>query len=288
MAARRVSQSEVQAGAERLGLAGLPVCLHASLRSFPALEDGPATLVDGLLACGATVMVATMANESFGVPAPADDRPGRNGIDYAAEDRRTGEVSRPGQRDRYDPSRTEVDRVLGATPAYVAARPDRVRCRLPTGTFSAVGPLAASLIQAEVAADTFGPLRELVLRSGWVLLAGVGLNRMTLLHLAEVEAGRRAFVRWALGPDGRPTRSVGGGCSEGFEHLAVPLASVEFRVRVGESLWRAYPAAETVALAAGAIVEDPSITRCGDPGCLECRDAIAGGPIERPSPRAAG
>ena len=276
-----VSAAQVAAGVQRLGIPGVPVCLHAALRSFPALAEGPATLVNGILDTGATVMMATMANQAFGIPAPPQDRPARNGIDYAAADRLVEKDPWPGESDRYDPTRTEVDTWLGATSAYVAARPDRLRCHLPPGTFSALGPLAGELIGAEVPSDTFGPLRGLALRSGWVLLAGVGLTSMTLLHLAEAEAGRRPFIRWSRGPDDQPMRSLSGGCSNGFERLAEVLGTIERRTRVGESLWRAFPARETVALTAEAIRTDPSITHCDDHTCRECADAIAGGPIDR-------
>ena len=109
---------------------------------------------------------------------------------------------------------------------------------------------------------------------------GVGLTRMTLLHLAEVEAGRRPFVRWALGSDGRPYGVRGGECSEGFESLAPALAAVERRVVVGQTTWRVFPAADALELVSRAIREEPSITRCPDPSCMECTDAIAGGPLE--------
>lgn len=274
-----VTKEEVSAGAKELGLAGVPLCVHSSLRSFPHLVDGPATLVEGLLSTGSTVMVPTMANLSFGIPAPPDDRPARNAIDYPEKDRLAAANPWPGMSDIYDPTRTEVDADLGATAAYVAARPDRIRCRRSPGTFSAVGPLAAELIGRE-APDEYGPLRDLPARGGWVLLAGVGLTRMTLLHLAEIAAGRRPFVHWTRGPDGRPQRSLGGECSEGFEALAPVLRVVERRTIVGQSLWRAYPANEAVLRAAKAIRSDPEITHCGDPGCIECADAIAGGPLD--------
>jgi aminoglycoside 3-N-acetyltransferase len=45
--------------------------------------------------------------------------------------------------------------------------------------------------------DVFGPLRALRERDGWVVLAGVGLTSMTLLHVAEIEAGRKPFIRWS-------------------------------------------------------------------------------------------
>jgi aminoglycoside 3-N-acetyltransferase len=133
----------------------------------------------------------------------------------------------------YDPARTEVSSWPGAFSAQVAARPDRIRCRYASGEFSAVGPIASRLIGAETDADVFGPLRALVEEQGAVVLMGIDLTRMTLLHLAEVEAGRRPFIRWARGRDGRVVRVRVGECSEGFESLAPTLAPVERVRRVG-------------------------------------------------------
>ena len=235
--------------------------------------------MDGLLSTGATVMVAAMAGQAFAVPAPPDDRPARNGIDYGDKDRQAAAAPWPGSSDIYDPTRGEVDDWLGATSAYVASRPDRIRAPR-SGTFCAVGPLARVLIASETADDVFGPLRSLADVGGWILLAGVGLTSMTLLHVAEVDAGRRPFVRWMRGPDGSSMRVGVGGCSAGFERLAPALASVERRVVIGTSTWRAYPVEPVLTLAAQAIRADPGITACDDPSCQECPDAIAGGPID--------
>lgn len=61
-----VTRQQVIEGARNLGIAGQPICcIHVSLRSFPKLEDGAATLIDGLLETGATQLVATMANQAF-------------------------------------------------------------------------------------------------------------------------------------------------------------------------------------------------------------------------------
>lgn len=275
------TEEEIAQAAERVGMAGESLCLHASLRSFPKLARGPATLVDGLLSTGSTVMVATMSGRWFGAPAPPDDRPIRNAIDYVATDQESAPALWRGVTDIYDPSRVEVDAWLGATSAYVASRPDRVRAPR-SGTFSAVGPLASELVSAETDADVFGPLRALRDADGWVVLAGVGLTSVTALHLAEVEAGRRPFIRWMRAPDGTPMRIRVGECSAGFERLAPALAGAELRVSVGASTWRVYRARALLALAVDAIRSDPSITRCDDPDCRECPDAIAGGPIEDP------
>ncbi len=261
-------------------MSGRPVEVHASLRSFGVLEAGPATIVEGVLAAGSTVLAATMAPDLFGIPAPPHDRPPRNGIDYAAQGVSGDGAHAAAPARVYNSTSTEVSAWLGAFSAHVAGRPDRVRCRYASGEFAAVGPHAKRLIDAETHADVFGPLRALVEEDGAVVLMGVGLTRMTLIHLAEVEAGRRPFIRWARGRDGRPVRVRGGECSGGFESLAPTLAPIERQFLVGRSRWRVFPAREAVELAAQAIREDPAITRCPKADCMECADAIAGGPLE--------
>jgi aminoglycoside 3-N-acetyltransferase len=227
-----------------------------------------------------TILVPTMANDAFSIPAPADDRPAQNGIDYDAADALAARSPWPGLSDIYHHTRTETDPGLGATSAYVAARPDRIRCRLPAGSFSALGPLAGPLMAAETEEDVFGPLRALETHQGWVLLIGVTLTRMTVLHLAEVRAGRRPFIRWARGPDGDPVRCRGGECSEGFDNLAPIIDPIGRAAMVGRSLWRAFPASTLLHVAALAIIANPHITHCSDRACIECADAIAGGPLD--------
>jgi aminoglycoside N3'-acetyltransferase len=126
----------------------------------------------------------------------------------------------------------------------------------------------------------FGPLRALVALDGVAVLVGVSLTRLTLLHLAEADAGRRPFIRWALGADGTPMRCRCGECSMGFDNLGPQLEPVERRTTVGASHWRVFSATEVVNRAAAAIREDPAITHCSNPECIECADAIAGGPDE--------
>jgi aminoglycoside 3-N-acetyltransferase len=154
-----------------------------------------------------------------------------------------------------------------------------VRCALPAGTFSAVGPAATVVIEGETPDDVYGPLRKVVELRGSVLLMGVGLNRMTMLHLAELNAGRRPFVHWARGADGEAVRVLGGKCSLGFENLAETLAPCEVRITVGTSRWRLFDAATVVDAAANAIREHSRVTHCGRT-CIECYDAIAGGPLD--------
>jgi hypothetical protein len=89
----------------------------------------------------------------------------------------------------------------------------------------------------------------LVELNGIVVLMGVSLTSLTLLHLAEVEAGRMPFIFWARAPDGTVVRNWGGRCRAGFGALDSELHGLEWTLMVGQSRWRAYDA--SAALAAG-------------------------------------
>jgi hypothetical protein len=90
---------------------------------------------------------------------------------------------------------------------------------------------------------------------------------------------RRPFIRWANGTDGKPFEALLSGCSSGFVKLEPALSHLKRVITVGESLWKVFPAKDLLEEAARVIRAEPEITRCGNPECRECRDAIAGGSI---------
>ena len=271
-----VTAATIRKSVQELGLAGQYLCAHASLRSFGWVDGGAATVVDGLLQEGCTVLVPAFA-DVYRIPPPNNPhlRPARNAYDY---DR----VRAPMPRVKlvYSPDSNEIERAeMGAIPAEVVARPGRSRGNHPLDSFAAIGPLATKLVEGQAPRDVYAPLGALAERGGWVLLMGVGLNRMTLLHLAEMRAGRKLFLRWANGTDGRPMGVESGGCSEGFSRLEPVLAPLAKETLVGASRWRAFPAEATLRAATAAIQSNPAITHCADPVCRRCADAIAGGPV---------
>jgi hypothetical protein len=211
---------------------------------------------------------------SVATPPPPALRPRRNGFDYTRV-----QPPRGGAEKVYTAGSQEIDPYLGAFPGAVLRRAERVRGNHPLNSFTALGPMADRLIEGQAPLDVHSPLEALAASGGVVLLIGVGLDTMTLLHLAERKAGRTLFRRWAKGLDGSPMMVEVGGCSRGFPRLWPSLASLETRLYVGASSWRIFPAAETLQAAAEAIRETPSITSCNDPRCERCADAVAGGPI---------
>lgn len=63
--------AELAAVIAKLELSGQVVVAHVALRSFKRVDGGPATLVDAFLSAGCTLVMPTMANDTFAIPAPA-------------------------------------------------------------------------------------------------------------------------------------------------------------------------------------------------------------------------
>jgi aminoglycoside N3'-acetyltransferase len=269
-----VPGAAIRRAVRALALSGRPVCVHASLRSFGWVEGGARAVVDALLAEGCTVLVPAFAS-AFRVPPPAGRWLAQNA--WSPDAGVPGAAAATGR--GYTPDTPEIDRDLGAIPAAVVATPGRRRGAHPSDSFAAVGPLADALIRGQRPLDNYAPLRALAERDGAVVLMGVGLRKLTLLHLAEQRAGRRAFRRWALGGDGRPVEVAVGSCSKGFPRLEPVLRPLGREAAVGRSRWRVFPAAATLDAAARAIRRDPSITHCGRADCQRCNDAELGGPL---------
>src|SRR5256885_3985478 len=124
-----VGVREVEGALRKLGIEKRPIEVHVSVRSFGGLEDGPATIVDGVLAAGSTVLAATMAPDLYGIPAPPDDRPAQNGIDYSMQASIAGDSQPKEPIGACDPTRTDVSAWLGALSAQASARTGRLHRR---------------------------------------------------------------------------------------------------------------------------------------------------------------
>ena len=268
-----VTRQDIQRAIRALGLTGRALCLHGSLSSFGHVAGGATTVVRSFLEEGCTVLAPTFSS-AFEVAPPPHLRFERNGWDYGVDP-----PTRPGRDRIYTPGAPDIDRSMGAIPAAVVAWHGRVRGNHPLDSFTAVGPRAAELVSGQTPSDVYAPLTALARAGGFVLLMGVGLERMTLLHLAEKEAGRTLFRRWANGAEGEPVAVEVGGCSEGFGQFEPHLRPVMRTVVVGQSTWKSFSADRALACAAAAVRANPQVTHCGVPTCARCNDALAGGPL---------
>jgi len=262
-----------------LGIQGYPMIVHSSLKSFGWVDGGPRTVIDALLDEGCTVMAPAFDFQSFVAP-PLGFRPKQNAINYDPYPAPQADISIP----VYTPESNAIAEGLGAIPRTLIEYENRIRGRHPLESFAAVGPLARCLIEGQTPIDVFAPFDVLADLDGWVVLMGVGLNRATLIHHAEQKAGRHPFLRWANGLDGKPIEAWLSGCSAGFDNLEKPLSYLKREIKVGESLWKVYPAREMLEQASELIRNEPQITHCSNPNCISCNDAIAGGPnVQRDS-----
>lgn len=231
-------------------------------------------MVGGFLAEGCTVMAPTFS-WSFAVPAPGHLRFPRNASECDAFEEPKLGIGRI-----YTPDTLEIDKAeMGAIPAFIVTMPGRVRGNHPLCSFSAVGPRARELVAGQAPLDVYAPLEALVEVNGWIVLVGVGLEKLTFLHLAEKAAGRNLFRRWANGIDGQVLTVEAGGCSGGFRKFSPSLRHLTVNRKVGKSRWRVFPAQAALQAAVEAIRQDPRITHCGHPQCERCNDAVRGGPI---------
>lgn len=239
------------------------------------MDGGADTVIDSFLGEGCTLLVPTFSWEAHSTLPSADaPRPGRNGTDYGSPHYHS---LVPNAALPFTTKSDEIDLNMGLVAATLVRRPGRLRGNHPLCSFSAVGPLAQHLISGQSGEDVFAPLNRISELDGFAVLAGVGLNRLTALHLAEQLSGRNMFVRWAQVSGGVVAVRVGG-CSDGFERLKDGLARHQLLAEVGVSRWRILPVAKLLQEAVALISANPDITRCHDPSCLRCPDAIRGGP----------
>jgi aminoglycoside 3-N-acetyltransferase len=251
------------------------IMIHSSLRSFgEPVDNGPDGVLDAFLGHGCTVLVPTFSESHFQVIPPPQLRPPRNGVNYTEMSAASEWLSGP----VFTTSCGLIDADMGSLPAAVVRREDALRGLHPLDSFAALGPLADRLIRDQSPVDVYAPIRTLAEADGAVLLMGVGLNRMTALHLAEQSAGRPLFIRWARRSDGSTAMVETGGCSEGFHRLEPYLAGLAATLRVGRSEWRLFPMSELLDAAASVIRQDRTASSCCRPDCRLCRDAELGGP----------
>lgn len=270
-----VTREDISKAIKILGLSQKPICVHSSLRSFGWVEGGAEGIVQCFLDQGCTILVPTFSWIYSEVP-PIELRPMRNGCgDYSwvvTNERKASEI--------YNPECNEIDNQdMGAIPSAILRMRNRKRGNHPLNSFTAIGPLAEKLITKQQPNNVYAPLSTLAELDGEVVLMGVGLKRMTALHLAEQMTGRNMFRRWSKDLSGAPIMVEVGGCSDGFINFESLLSPFEKNLTVGNSNWRVISMNKLLNIAHEAITQNPLITHCGDSSCDRCNDAVLGGPV---------
>ena len=271
-----VTGADLRKGFEALGVSGRNIVLHSSLRSFGGVAGGLDAVVEAVADSVGTVMVPAFNYRSVVAP-PVDDRPERNAYDYSTCDT-TG--ARP------VPFRIEdapIEPRMGAIARAIASLPQTRRSNHPWHSWAACGPIADELVNSHPWESTNLPLETLSTLGGYVVLMGVGLSSCTAVHVGEERAGRRPFIRWAVGEAGAVRRVGVAGCGKGFDRLTPDCSHLFVDTRVGGCLMRAARLDRLIETVAAVIRANPRATVCSDE-CVRCRDGARGGPAP-PTPR---
>jgi aminoglycoside 3-N-acetyltransferase len=174
-----ITMQSISAAVLELGLAGHSLCVHSSLRSFGRVSGGAQAVIEGLLAQNCTVMVPTHSYAQHALPRE----------DASAPDKEI-----------FDPQCNLLDlQNMGVIPATVLSMPGRARGNHALDSFTAVGPRAEELVGGQTYSDVYAPLKELARQNGFIVLMGVGLNKLTALHQAEKMIGRQLNALWVKG-----------------------------------------------------------------------------------------
>lgn len=235
-----------------------PVIAHASLSAFGPVDGGGPALLNALLQVYQSLVMPAFTYKTMVTPllGPPD-----NALDYGVDQNANlmAQIFHP---------EMPVDRLMGVVPELLRRTPGAARSSHPILSFA--GLHAAPVLAAQTLQSPLGPIEALWQRSGWVLLLGVGHDVNTSLHLAELLAGRKGFIRWGLTPQGVVECGGFPGCSDGFDAIAPWAAGITRTVPLGRSRIAALPLQELIPLARARIEADPLALLCDRSYCPRC------------------
>lgn len=242
---------DIVAGLRALGIdAGAKLVFHSSLKSFGFVEGGAEAVIDALLDTvgpEGTVIVPTM---TFGAPFERATSPS----------------------------------LCGAVTEAFRLRPGAIRSDHPTHSVAAIGADSARLLEGH--ADTLpngpaSPLGKLAREGGFVVLAGVGHESNTTIHVAQHLAGLPIFKKYreveVTGPDGvtQTKRVMIPGCSRGFGRLEpyIEARRAQKKALIGDAMVRVLRGSDVVSIGTDTLRRHPCALLCDSRDCGWCADA---------------
>jgi aminoglycoside 3-N-acetyltransferase len=234
------------------------VLIHASVPALVGVSGGAETLTGALLATADVVMTPTFTTKSMIVPPFG---PEENAIQYAASQEDETIV---------EPFHMELpaDPSLGELAEIIRLHPEAQRSTHPLLSFAGVN--AADLLSTQSLADPWAPVKQLADADGDVLLVGADHTTNISIHYAELLAGRRQFLRWAIW-DGKIVEVPHWpGCRKGFQSIASKLEGVVREEAMDGVTLQAIPLRDLINIAKGWIQEDPEALLCQDADCEYC------------------
>lgn len=243
---------------QELGLHKTPVIAHASLKPFGSIQGGAECVLKAMLASFASVIMPTHTYKTKIIP---DVGPPNNGIVYGSG-RDHNKMAQPFHLDM------PADPLMGILPETLRCHPLAVRTVHPILSFA--GVKADYILSTQTLDEPLAPIEALAEQDGWVVLINVDHTVNTSIHYAEKLAGRKQFVRWALGEDRVVECPNYPGDSMGFQAIEEYIQSDTRRVEVGKAFMQAVPLKRMFEVVQRLINKDPLALVCDRTDCERC------------------
>jgi aminoglycoside 3-N-acetyltransferase len=236
-----------------------PILAHISNSTLKEIKGGSESLLAALLTLVDGLMVPTFTYQSMVIPRTG---PMNNALDYIESDTNSAvEVFS---------MNTPCHPSMGDFAEKVRNCSDALRSSHPLLSFSGIG--MDVVLNGQTLSDPWGPIKKLVELEGWVLLAGCDHTRNCILHLAEANAGRKQFIRWALTEEKAVECPQFPGCSKGFNSIHTNVMDIERKIKIGSTIILSYPIQNLVQIAEDRLKKDPLALLCSEPRCEFCEE----------------
>lgn len=233
------------------------VIAHIDAERIGPITGGSETVVGALVSTLGSVVMPTFTTRAMVVP---EIGPPDNAVEYGQpEQNKLAEIYHSG---------LPADAAMGRVAEKLRLHPQAERSAHPL--LSMAGVNATRFLERQTLEDPWGPIEGLTQSGGFVLLGGASHQLNCSIHYAEMQAGRRHFVRWALTGRGVVECPVWPGCSDGFDPLSRRLSGVARSVRMGDEQLQAIPLRDLVHAVVSWIREDPRALLCDKVGCPRC------------------
>lgn len=254
-----ISYRDLTAGLNDLGLTrSTPVIAHVSLSGLGEIKGGVKTVVGALLASVDNVLMPAFTFSTMIIP---ESGPAENDLAYGSgrETNLQAKIYSPNL-----PAEGEDHEAVEELRKY----PGIFRSNHPVFSFVGLG-MDMALIE-HPAHDPYAPLRAMRRMDAWVLLMGANPSANFSLHMAEMQAKRKQFIRWALTADGIREIPNFPGCARGFRKVHYYLQDELHTVQVAGMDWFAVNLDVLITTATALIGEDAFAFLCNDIHCVRC------------------
>lgn len=263
-----ILKNELEKAFRELGLEGKHVEVHSSLSSFGKVTGGAKTFIDALMKVANTSIYPAFFEQAHILPTDYAKYK-RNGLHLEL-------IPRNEWLGTEFHKSSPIDKDMGIIPRTILEEYAYDRSAYPTRSWIGVGSKSKEILEDHILGRLHAPLEKLVNLDGYILLAGVTLERCTAIHLAEELAGRKHFVRWVR-IQNKIVDCLEGGDSDGFDNLLPLIEKIEKKIVVGKAVLRVYRMQEFLDIVVKELKQNPEITRCSET-CPVCADTISGGP----------